>query len=654
MTGEAQQPGGEMLGTPEHDVLRPTMAGIIDLGSQLLKPIDRKLREIGVNTTIYPHDVSPQTLLENCDFVVVSGGGDSTYDEGSVRLDSEVYSPEFPLPGIFICLAMQQMNQVRGGSVERGETSRYGQRTVEITETDTPLFAGFGSSTEVLFNAGDCVTPDNLAPGLKVLALSHEGDHKTVAAFADESGKKIGVQFHPEVDLTERGDDIFRHFIEDIAGLELNYTAETKRTTVRNIILSTLGDKPVATAASGGVDSTVLAVALGEEVGERQYVIHIDTGLMRKGESQLVLNAFEELGLPNVHFVDATSEFRHARTRYNGRTTRMLQYETDPEAKRHIIGDTFARMLDSKFKELGLDPDTAFLAQGTLRPDLIESAGIGKSAKKIKTHHNDTTLIREWRERGTLLEPLSDLHKDEVRELGIELGLHEEVVWRQPFPGPGLGVRIICAYEAADFEERPKVERMLRGEFSDHGTSVHLLPIRTVGVQGDDRTYRHVAAISTDGQPDWPRYMEYASAIPQLYPQINRVIFTFGERIHPRRSLFDSVIGTSLVPRVVEVAQEVDDQVNYAIRKHGLLRRLAQEPVILTPLAIDGKRRGRLSVLRPFVTNDFMVGSAAVPGSENLPLDALAAQVEAAHSVKGISRVAIDLTGKPPGTTEWE
>jgi len=261
--------------------------------------------------------------------------------------------------------------------------------------------------------------------------------------------------------------------------------------------------------------------------------------------------------------------------------------------------------------------------------------------------------MRAWRKKGTLLEPLSDLHKDEVRLLGLELGLPDQVVYRQPFPGPGLGIRIIGAIEAADFSDRHAVETGLR-EFSDRDTSIHLLPFRTVGVQGDDRTYKHVAAITTNGEPQWDRYMDLAAEIPKTIREINRVIFMFGEQVDRRRSLFDSVVRTSGTPGVVDTLREADDVVNQAMISHGLLRKLAQEPVILTPVQVDDQAAGRLLVIRPFVTNDFMVGMAAVPGSETLPLSALEAQREAALSVRGIGRFGIDLTGKPPGTVEWE
>ncbi len=648
-----QDRGGEQLGIPERLEPRATRIGIVDVGSQLLKPIDRKIREIGADTIIYPSDVSAETLLENCDAYVVSGGGDSAYDESSpIQCDPKIFSKEFPLPGLFICLGHQLLNKARGGTVEKGVKGRYGQSVIDISEPDDPFFAGFGNKAKVLMNAGDCITVDNLAPGLKVLALSREGDHQTVAAYKDETGTKIGVQFHPEVDLTENGEELFKHFIRDTAGLELNYTSEAKHATVQNRIIRTVGKMPVVTLASGGVDSTVLAAALHEEVGSRQHLVHIDTGLMRKGESKLVLNALREQGLPNIHFIDATDDFRNATTLYNGKLTNTLECETDPEAKRHIIGDTFTRIIEATFKELGLDPESAYLGQGTLRPDIIESAGIGKSAKKIKTHHNDTPLMREWRKRGMLVEPLDELHKDEVRELGIELGLPPEVVWRQPFPGPGLAIRIICSYGGADFEGRRAVENSMH-EFADSDTSVHLLPIRSVGVQGDDRTYKYVAAISTDGESNWEQNMELAAEIPRVINDISRVIFMFGERISQKRSLFDSLVATTITPSNVETLQEADDLVNDEIKNFGLLRLLSQEPIITTPLAID-HRYERLLVVRPFVTNDFMVGSAAVPGTNQLPLIALDAQRRAAISVRGIGRFGIDLTGKPPGTVEWE
>ncbi len=658
MTGEVTiaDVNAEHLALVEALPERPTCIGIIDAGSQLLKPIDRRIREIGADTIIFKSDVTAEELVEKCDAFVISGGGDSVYQEDAPRLDSRIFNEEFPLPGFAICFGFQAMNQSLGGTVEPGEKGRYGQCDIDITEDNSPLFTTFDGSTKVLMNAGDCVTADNLAPGLVPLAFSREGSHETVAAFRNQSGTKIGVQFHPEVDLTERGDDLFRNFIQGIAGLELNYTQEAKKEMVSQRIRTTVGHEPVVTGVSGGVDSTVLAAAIHVEVGDRQHVIHMDTGFNRKGESALVMTALRNQGLPenNIHFIDATLDFRYGTTTYNGRQTRTLMCESDPETKRHIFGAVYTRVLENAFRELGLNPETALLGQGTLRPDLIESAGVGSKGKKIKTHHNDTPLLRAWRESGRLVEPLSDLHKDEVRQLGLELGLPEEVIWRQPFPGPGLLVRIVGGREADDFEGHEAVEDSLR-QFADTDTSVHLLPVRTVGVQGDDRTYKHVAALSTNGEPNWDRYMEYAAEIPKAYRDISRVIFISGEQIDQNRSLFDTVIPTFPTQSNVELLQEADDLVNQSIRQYGLLEKLAQQPGILTKVQIDKtKEEGRLFVVRPVVTNDFMVASAAKPGSDKLPLLALKDQFEAALSVRGIGRVGIDLTGKPPGTIEWE
>ncbi len=637
----------------EIDHERPTRVAIIDAGSQFLKPIDRMLREVGVDTIIYGTDVSPDDVAAECDAVVMSGGGDSVYDPDAPLSDPRFFADDYPLPGLFICFGFQQMNQARGGSVEPGQKGRYGPTQVAITDESTPFFAGFGDSAQVLMNAGDCVTAETLAPGLKVLATSTEGDHETVAAISNEAGDKIGVQFHPEVDLTVNGQELFRQFLRDVAGLELNYTAEAKRTTVHNRITGKIGNQRVVTLVSGGVDSTVLAAAIHEDLGSAQEVIHINTGAMRKGESALVCAALQGLGL-RVHYVDATLDFRYAKTAYNGRETKQLIFETDPEAKRHIVGDTFARIVSATFRELGLDPTESFLAQGTLRPDLIESAGIGKNAKKIKTHHNDTPEMRQWRELGMLLEPLSDLHKDEVRELGLELGLPPEVVWRQPFPGPGGFIRVINAIQPADFVGRHEVERALKA-YSDRDLGVHLLPIRSVGVQGDDRSYKHVVALSGDSDPDWELLGELASEIPKAVKEVNRVVYVTGGRIKRRRSLFTSgITPTQNQSTVMELWREADDQVNQTLRTHGLLQTISQEPVILTPVTVDEGSKDRLAVLRPFATNDFMVGSAIRPGDDKLPLDAFHDQVEAALSVDGIGRVAIDLTNKPPGTTEWE
>jgi GMP synthase (glutamine-hydrolysing) len=283
-----------------------------------------------------------------------------------------------------------------------------------------------------------------------------------------------------------------------------------------------------------------------------------------------------------------------------------------------------------------------------LRPDLIESASHLASSKAavIKTHHNDTELVRELRAKGRVIEPLKDYHKDEVRELGAMLGLPQELVWRQPFPGPGLAIRLLCAdkpYITDDFEQ---IGQQLKN-FEDAQTSVHLLPVRTVGVQGDGRSYNYLAALS--GEADWQQLFDKAREIPKRIHQINRVVYVFGDKL---TGPVNEITPTFPEPEALAQLRLADRHVNEVLRKYGLHESLSQVPVVSFPVYF-GKAGKRSIGIRTFITNDFMTGVPAVPGKQ-IPIEALDEIVKRVLAVPGIARVAYDLTSKPPGTTEWE
>jgi GMP synthase (glutamine-hydrolysing) len=295
------------------------------------------------------------------------------------------------------------------------------------------------------------------------------------------------------------------------------------------------------------VDSTVCAALLNQALpSDRIFALHIDNGFMRKDETKKVVKALESLGL-RLTVIDATETFLNSSSEIKGVKTKPLHVTTNPEEKRKIIGDTFMRVAEQEIAKLGLQPSEVFLAQGTLRPDLIESASALASSKAdaIKTHHNDTELVRELRKQGRVIEPLKDYHKDEVRELGRKLGLAEELVMRQPFPGPGLAIRILCtekpfidnsfqetnaqlqAFLQSHNNRTRAVMQKLSEEYGDFsGISATLLPIQSVGVQGDGRSYRYVAALS--GEQDWDKLFALAKVIPHIFHNINRVVYVFG------------------------------------------------------------------------------------------------------------------------------
>jgi len=330
------------------------------------------------------------------------------------------------------------------------------------------------------------------------------------------------------------------------------------------------------------------------------------------------------------------------------------------------------RVAEEEIRKLNLDPEEIFVAQGTLRPDLIESAShiASSSASTIKTHHNDTELVRILRSTGRVIEPLKELHKDEVRELGSRLGLPNDIVWRQPFPGPGLSIRIICADQPfidSSFHRTNKMlESILHGgkeilEISKEMkknlnmlsvqdfSSIYatLLPVKTVGVQGDSRSYQYIVGLS--GECNWSKLFILARAIPQFCHNVNRVVYIFGTQV--KGPILD-ITPTYLTRDVVTTLQEADHCVNDFLAENELLKKLSQVPVIIFPVSF-GIVGNRSIAIRPFISSDFMTGIAAEPG-KHFSEDILLKIVEKVSKIQGISRVVYDMTSKPPGTTEWE
>ncbi|KAG8344628.1 Glutamine amidotransferase class I Peptidase C26 NAD synthase GMP synthase C terminal domain [Trypanosoma vivax] len=645
---------------------------ILDAGSQYGKVIDRKVRELRVETRILPLNTPTAVLRDDpaIKAVIISGGPNSIHDVDAPAYNSDLFELGKPLLGI--CYGMQLLARFFDGRVGQAEVREDGQDEVSV-DTTSPLFNGLTTTEKVLLTHGDSI----IDPGvhLKVTARSSAG---IIAALQHKELPLFGVQFHPEVDLTEKGVHILKNFLT-LSGCQFSYTIEDREElALRMIRERTAGGQKVLCLASGGVDSTVCAVLLIKALGpERVICIHIDHGFMRLNESNEVVAALTAAGV-KVTLIDASEQFAQASTempakrgREAYRTGKLCEV-TEPEEKRVIIGNTFMSVCDAVMKEMNLDVNNLLLAQGTLRPDLIESGSVyaSKVADAIKTHHNDTGIVRQLREKGRIIEPLCDYHKDEVRVLGERLGIPHHLVNRQPFPGPGLAIRTLCSngelQKGDDYEMTEQiVQQVCAGTLSNDvmkplsellrtlRPAPCLLPVRTVGVQGDARTYAYAVALSIGHFPqkeEWEQLGRLALAIPKVSQHINRVVFMFGER---RTAAPQSVTRTTLTLPVLEKLRTADNIVNSVLLKHNLVRRLSQVPVVLLPLSFEEK--GSLSiVIRTFITNDFMTGVPALPGSPIMPLDALKEMLEALEALDFVSRVMYDLTAKPPGTTEWE
>jgi len=480
---------------------------ILDFGSQTTQLIGRRIRDLGVYTEIVSGDakLNPQILRDNVKGIILSGSPESVNGSGAAP-DKKIYECGLPLLGI--CYGLQRMTHDLGGKVEPLPKTEYGRIEVKITngKPETGILSCFLNGFKDTFTAwmshGDTLT--QLAPGFKEYARSATG-YPAVAAH--EQKPWFGLQFHPEVTHCEGGDDILGAFIFGVCGCGKSWSMEHYVEELGQSLKERAGENPVLLLISGGVDSTVAGAALLKTLkSEQVHLMYMDTGLMRKNETEAVRASLEKLGAKNLHIIHCEDEFLSA-----------LKGKTEPEKKRGIIGDLFITIQEREVARLKL-PDSYLLAQGTLYTDLIESGqGVGKKAHVIKSHHNVASpLVDAKRKAGKIIEPLDKLYKDEVRKLGRYLGVDDEVVRRHPFPGPGLAVRILgeVTKEKCDIlrEADAIYIEELKHRTSSAGVSLYdeiwqafavLLPIRSVGVAGDVRKYGWVLALraitSADG-----------------------------------------------------------------------------------------------------------------------------------------------------------
>ncbi|MCP5453242.1 MAG: glutamine-hydrolyzing GMP synthase [Spirochaetaceae bacterium] len=499
---------------------------ILDYGSQYTQLIARRVRELGVYTDILPGDAElTDERLAGVKGVVMGGSPWSVYDDGAPEPDGRLYGLGLPVLGV--CYGAQRMTADHGGAVATLADREYGKRPVRVAEPD-PLFDGVPSEFLSWMSHGDSI--ERLAPGFRAVAVTDNG---IPAAIVHDSLPLRGVQFHPEVSHCEHGTRILSNFVFGICGCERSWTMERYIDEERGRLRERVGGSPVLLLISGGVDSTVAAALLLETLGpERVHLLYIDTGLMRKDESVEVMRTLNALGASHVHRADAEADFLAA-----------LAGLTDPEAKRHAIGDLFITVQRREVERLGLGDDY-FLAQGTLYTDLIESGkGVGKQAHVIKSHHNvRSPLVEAKRAEGRIIEPLDRLYKDEVRALGRALGVPESVVSRHPFPGPGLGVRVLGEVTKEKCDALRAADDVYIRELRARGlydriwqAFAVLLPVRSVGVAGDVRRYGWTVALravaSTDGMTadvfEFPMrdLLEISAMITNRVPEIGRVVY---------------------------------------------------------------------------------------------------------------------------------
>ncbi len=503
---------------------------ILDFGSQYTQLIARRIREAKVYCEIHPYNVGMKKIKGfKASGIILSGGPSSVHDKGSPRLPKSIF--DLGLPVLGICYGMQLTARLLGGRVERSEKREYGPAKLNVDELSGSLKEGLFKGTgklplNVLMSHGDRV--EEVPKGFEVTALS---SNSVVGAMADTERNIYGVQFHPEVAHTPKGVRILKNFVFDICGCKPVWTMKSFIETTVEEIRAQVGKEKVVCGISGGVDSAVAAVLVHKAIGDQLHCIFVDNGVLRKGEAEKVEDTLKRHFHMKIKKVNASSRF-----------LKLLKGVIDPERKRKLIGNEFIRVFDdsaAKIKGVG------FLAQGTLYPDVIESVSFKGPSATIKSHHNVGGLLKNMKLK--LVEPLRELFKDEVRLLGRELGMPEEVIERQPFPGPGLAIRILGDVTKKRCEILREADAIVLEEIKKAGlyndiwqSFAVLLPVKSVGVMGDERTYENTVAIraveSVDGMTaDWVRlpYDILAGMSTRIINEVkgvNRVVYDISSK----------------------------------------------------------------------------------------------------------------------------
>ncbi len=591
-----------------NDSLPAPQITVLDTGGQYCHLIARRIRELGVHAEVRASE-TPAAELSRRKGIVISGGPSSVYDSGSPKVDPAVF--ELGIPVLGICYGLHIMAHHLGGEVRKAGIGEFGLAWIDIVEP-AGLFTGLETREQVWMSHRDAV--DRLPSGFRILARTPECP---VAAMGDPARGFYGVQFHPEVVHTVHGREVLANFVFGVCRCRKDWDPSHQIPALQEQIRQVVGDRNVLFFLSGGVDSTVAYTLCIQALGpERVHGTYVDTGLMREGETEFVSRIFRSLAASNFEVVDAASEFL-------GR----LKGVTDPEEKRRIIGEEFVEVQE-RILERGHYLDGRWiLGQGTIYPDTIESGGT-QHADVIKTHHNRVPGIQLLIEANRLVEPLASFYKDEVRQIGRALGLPQELLERHPFPGPGLAIRCLCSTE-----ELP-VEKAEEG---------WILPVHSVGVQGDSRSYRPVLALDRCPGPD-DDLRDLATGLINRTPNVNRVVALVAAH-NPLARM--RVYPGELSPHRLDRLRRADAIVRRRTHETGFDRQVWQFPVVLIPVGVPEKPDS--IVLRPVHSVDGMTAQAVLM-DENL-LDELTREILA---IDGIDAVFYDLTHKPPATIEWE
>ncbi|WDE98695.1 glutamine-hydrolyzing GMP synthase [Lentisphaera profundi] len=594
--------------------------GVLDFGGQYAHLIANRVRRMGV----YSEIVSPTaelSTLSSYKGLIFSGGPSSVYAAKSPSFNKDILNFNGPILGI--CYGHQLICHILGGEVKPGTVKEYGIARV-AKSFDSPLYKGLSDSEVMWMSHGDSVA--QIPDGFEITASTPDCP---VASVQNLEKKIFGLQFHPEVTHSKSGLALMKNFLKE-CGCTFDWDIKAFMQASIDNIRHEFAGKKVFLLVSGGVDSNVAFALLNKALGdENVYGLHVDNGLMRKDESAWVKEELKLAGFENFHVVDAGETF-----------LKNLAGVSEPQAKRIIIGDTFLDVKCEAVEESHLVDDTWLLGQGTIYPDTIESGGT-ENSHLIKTHHNRVDRIQELINQGKVIEPLAELYKDEVRELGELLGLPHKLVWRHPFPGPGLGVRILCS-DTEETDDYSAAEARINTFLEKFNVTGRILPVKSVGVQGDARTYAHPCVIT--GEADWEVLEEISTSLTNRFPEVNRVIYNVGG---------DDWSGDILLKKCdtskdrLDRLREADQVVTDYLFEKGLYESIWQMPVALIPV---GRNKGGESlVLRPINSTEAMTASFS-----RIPQNQLQEMISEIRKKADFDGIFYDVTNKPPGTIEWE
>ena len=587
---------------------------IIDFGGQYTHLIARRIRDLGV----YSEIVHPKDFETNKDIVgvIFSGGPQSVNTEDAFRINLDMGKNKIPILGI--CYGHQLLAKMIGGEIESGENKEYGFTSINCDIENSKLLKDLNSKQKVWMSHGDFVS--RLPPDFKITASS---DSIKIAAF--ESEKYFGFQFHPEVTHTENGMKMLDNFVK-LCTNERNWNVKNFKEQLITEIREQVRDRKLVLLLSGGVDSLVALELCIQAVGnENVHSIHIDTGFMRQNESREIMDHFAELNFKNIKIIEAEDLYLEE-----------LKGVTDPEEKRKMIGKLFVDIANEELTKLS-QKEEFLLVQGTIYPDTIESGATDKAAL-IKTHHNRVSEIEKMLKEGKIIEPIRELYKDEVRKLGEELGLPYKLVHRHPFPGPGLAIRVICSNSSVLQDEHQKEEKQLNKILDEFQMEGKILPIKSVGVQGDFRTYHHPAVVwfKETVSPNWKTINVCSSKVINKLETVNRLVFS----INPVDDL--QLKELYLEKQNLDALRKVDA---FLRNKTDGISEIWQMPVVQLPLR-DSQNR-LCYVMRPVCSFDAM--SASVYEMDFEFLKEITSEIQEFGNT-----VFYDITTKPPGTIEWE